>query len=273
MDRKKILIPIIIFTAIVISLIVVLNLGTRYNKLAISESKWNSIKDTRSENENLVLEDIEFNDYKLIIDENNNTIYYSAVNDSKNKYNPNVSYSTNIKNAKLAFFTDEITEEKVKSDYKFKIMIYDDKEYHIYNLICTDLPILNIRYKEEAENKQKSIPMEIYVFNNLANTPNKITVSSGKFKINEDNYTFSLNMMTPGKNMRDNKISILNMKPNSEYILTALNNGEEDKQENTEENTENTNSTEPKNHRVELFINNEYKGIYSLGYVQKENKK
>ena len=139
-------------------------------------------------------------------------------------------------------------------------MIYDDKNYHIYDLICTDLPILNIRYKEEVEKKKKNIPMEIFVFNNLANTPNKITISNGKLKINEDGYVFALNMTSPGKNKRDNKISILNMKPNSEYILTEI---------QAEETEIIENDKEPRNHRVELFINNEYKGIYSLKYLLK----
>ena len=264
MSRKKILMPIIIFTAIIIFLIIVLNPSTRYKNLSINESKWNSIKSKRTENKSVVLQDIKFNDYNLIIDKNNNTIYYSLVKTSKNKYNPNVSYSSNNKNVKLAFFEDEITDEKVKSNYKFKIMIYDDKDYNIYDLICTDFPILNIIYKEYVGDKKKNIPMEMVLFNNLANTPNKITVSNGKLKIDENNYTFSLNMTTPGKNIRDNKISILNMKPNSEYLLTGINNVEEIASKET--------GKEPRNHRVELFTNNEYKGIYSLGYVKEENK-
>lgn len=256
MNRNKILITIIIFTAIIIFLLIVLSPNTRYKKISISESKWNSIKNSRNENQNLVLEDIKFNDYSLIIDKNSRTLYYSLVNDSKSEYNPNVSYSTKNRNVKLAILSDEITDEKVKSNYKFKIMVYNNEEYNIYDLIYTDLPIVNIKYNENIENKQKNIPMEIYVFNNLANTPNRITISKGKLKINEGgNYTFSLDMITPGNNIRDNKISILNMKPNSHYILTT----EESKDAN-------------KNHKVELFINNEYKGIYYLGYIQKENK-
>ena len=258
MKRKKILIPIIIFTAIIIFLIIFLNPSHRYNKISGAENKWNSIKDARTENDNLVLEDIEFNDYNLIIDKNNNTLYYSLVNDSKNKYNPKITYRTIDKNVKIAILSDEITDEKVKSDYKFKIMIYNDEEYHIYDLICTDLPLLNIKYKEDVGNKQKNIPIEIYLFNNLSNTTNKITLSSGKLKINEGSLSFSLNKTSPGKNVRDNKISILNMKPNSEYTLTQVMNKES---ENIDT------SGEPKNHRVELFINNEYKGIYLLGYI------
>ena len=110
----------------------------------------------------------------------------------------------------------------------------------------------NIIYIKAKENSQKNIPMEMYLFDNLSNIPNKISISVGKVKINQKNYVFSLHMLTPGKNKRDNKISILNMKPNSEYILTPIS--------NEIENNINT------NHRVELFINNEYKGVYSLEY-------
>ena len=67
-------------------------------------------------------------------------------------------------------------------------------------------------------------------------------------------------MTSPGKNKRDNKISILNMKPNSEYVLTEI---------KSEETQIIENDKEPRNHRVELFINNEYKGVYSLKYLLK----
>ena len=255
MSKKKLLIPVIVFTAIIIVLIIVLNPSHKYNKLSISVSKWNSIKDSRIENENLVLEDIKFNDYKLIIDEKNNTIYYSAVNDSQNKYNPIVSYKANNRNVKLAILSDEITDEKIKSSYDFKVMIFDEKEYHIYNLVFTDLPILNIEYKETVGNMRKSITMEMYLFDNLSNLPNKVIISKGKLRINEDNYTFSLHIISPGKNIRENKISILNMKPSSEYSLTAINKSENEEQGSNVDN---------ESHRIELFLNNEYKGVYSL---------
>ena len=259
MSKRKIFVSVIIFTVVIVILIIALNPIHKYNRYFISESKWKAIQESRIENKNLVLEEINFNDYKLIIDENNNTIYYSLINDSQNKYNPNVSYSTNSKIANLAILSDEITDEKVKSNYQFKIMIYNEKEYHIYNLKCTDLPILNISYNSNEEINQKNIPMEMYLFDNLTNIPNKITISSGKVKMNENNYIFSLHMLTPGKNKRDNRISILNMKPNSEYVLTPISN-------------ELGNEID-RNHRVELFLNNVYKGIYSLGYTDEKTRK
>ena len=258
MSKRKIFVSVIIFTVVIVILIIALNPIHKYNKYFISESKWKAIQESRIENKNLVLEEIKFNDYKLIIDEKNNTIYYSLINDSQNKYNPNVSYSINSKIANLAILSDEITDEKVKSNYQFKIMIYNEKEYHIYNLKCTDLPILNISYNSNEEINQKNIQMEMYLFDNLTNIPNKITISSGKVKMNENNYIFSLHMLTPGKNRRDNKISILNMKPNSEYVLTPITN-----ESGNEGNI---------NHRVELFLNNEYKGVYELRDIEEKLK-
>ena len=108
---------------------------------------------------------------------------------------------------KIAVLSDEITDEKVKSNHIFKLMIYNENEYHIYNLKCTQFPIMNISYKQEMNDK-KNIPMEMYLFDNLTNMPNKVTISDGKIKAseNQNSYKIMLNMMTPGKNIRENKI-------------------------------------------------------------------
>lgn len=254
MDRRKILIPVIAFTGLIIILIIVLNPKQKYNKLSVNISKWNSILESRIESENLILENIKFNDYKLIIDEKNNTLYYSLLKESRNKYNPKVEYSSNSSNTKLIILSDDITDEKIKNNHYFKIMIYNEKEYHIYYLKCTDLPILNISYNEAEESKPKHIPIEIYLFDNISKIPNRITISRGDLKKKEDDFIFSLYMLTPGKNQRDNQLSILNMKPNSDYILT----------------TQNNESQNEINNKIELFLNNEYKGVYFLKYIDKK---
>ena len=53
------------------------------------------------------------------------------------------------------------------------------------------------------------------------------------------------------------------MNPNSEYTLTKL--------DNSQLQEDNINM-ENKKHRVELFLNNEYKGVYSLGYIEEKNQ-
>ena len=119
------------------------------------------------------------------------------------------------------------------------------------------LPILNISYNEAEESKPKHIPIEIYLFDNISKIPNRITISRGDLKKKEDDFIFSLYMLTPGKNQRDNQLSILNMKPNSDYILT----------------TQNNESQNEINNKIELFLNNEYKGVYFFGYIDKKIRK
>ena len=256
MSRKKIIIPIIVFTGLIIILLFIINPSHEFNSLIVNESKWNSIIGTRTENKNLSLQDIYFNEYKLIIDEQSNTLYYSVINESQNKYNPVVNYKCNDKDIKIAVLSEQITDEKIKSDYEFKIIIYNQKQYKIYNLKCTDLPIMNISYSNEDEISEKNIPMEMYLFDNLSNIPNKITVSRGKIKNEQGSYIFSLQMLTPGKNKRDNRRSILNMKPSSEYILTK------------DQTTSNTQAQQQPKHKIELFLNNQYQGTYYLEGMQ-----
>lgn len=257
MSRKRVLIPIIFLTIIIIILVVVLGNKTRYNRISVSQNKWDSIISARSEDDKLVLEDLEFNDYNVVIDERSDVLYYSLMNTSKSKYNPNIKYSASDENAKMVILSDEITDEKVKNGHKFRIMIYNSKKYHVYDLICTDLPILSVTYMDKGSDRQKNVPVEIYLFDNLSDLPNKVVKSRGKFRSNDGFYELSLNVMTPGRNVRENKVTILGMSPESGYVLTKTDDElVDDLDRNREE------------HRVALFINGEFKGIYSVGTVE-----
>ena len=246
MSKKKLIIIVISITCAIIALIYILSPRSTYNTISVTESKWNSFMEARTLNTNLVLEEINFNDYKLMID--GNTLYYSLIKDSKYSFNPKVSYVANRENVKLAILKDEITIEKVNNDYQFKVMIYDEKEYNTYTLKCTTLSILNINYSEEIG--QKDIPMEIYLFDNMAHIPNKITISGGRVKASDSDIFFSLHILTPGKNRRESPKSILNMRPSKEYVLTPIN-GEVEEEVGM-------------GRQVELFLNNKYKGRYII---------
>lgn len=120
-------------------------------------------------------------------------------------------------------------------------MVYSDKEYKIYSLICTDMPMLNIISPDEEKGFAT-----IFLMDNLTNKPNKITISDAKInKDEEDNYMISFEMRTPGKNIRKNKVSLFNMPPESDYILEVS-------------------KTERSSINVELFTNNKYVGKYTL---------
>ena len=112
----------------------------------------------------------------------------------------------------------------------------------------------NISYNQDKDIDQNNIPMEMYLFDNYSVIPQKIVTSSGKIKRIEEGYLISLYKLTPGKNKRDNIISILNMKPSSNYLLLIPN--------------EMINENNKGKQRVELFLNNEYQGNYTIDGIE-----
>lgn len=287
MNRKILLIIVLAISILGVLIVLMLNPQIKFNDLCINEDKWNSIVSSRS-SANLSLKNIKFNDYELIIDDENSKIYYSVIKNSTNKFSPSVSYTANTHNTKVAILEDEITEDKIMNNHEFKVLLYDNNTYRIYGLYCTSFPMLNIIYDEQNANGNKNIPMNMYLFSNFDNGINRTVRSEGTISENEGedgvtNYKFSLKMTTPNNNERDNVISLLHMKPNSEYYLNAINIGENDSPLKKDmkgpkeklDRVENRKMIsgddmmpfkEKNEQRVELFINNEYIGLYSLSY-------
>ena len=273
MNKKRLLIIILVFTFLLIFGIYLFNKKNKYNSLVVSNEKYEEIKQSRMESNGIKIENIKFNDYSILIDEDKNTLYYSMI-DNSSKYNPTVKYDT--KNYKVVV-SEEITEEKVNNNNMFKLMIYDDSKYHEYNLIVTSLPILNITYEENTK-KDKRIPIELYLFDNRNNAHKKVLNSRGDLNIiNSDNdkknYTFSLISESLGRNERENNVSILGMQRHSEYLLNSLYDDEEKIRNVFTTNlwNEMSFSKNDNSEYVELFINNHYVGLYSLGYnIEKE---
>lgn len=241
--KKWLFIVILGLTIFIIVIILVLNYKTKYNKLIVSNDKWNSIISSRKLSNSIKFNSIEFNDYNLLIDEDNSIIYYSII-DVSNKYNPLIKYNTNKKvNIKV---NNNITDKVLEDNDSIKIILYNDKEYRIYTLVVTKYPILNITYKEEF-NKRK-VDVDIYVFDNYINSPRRVLKSNGRLKIIEEDkiYSFSLLKDSLGHNERNNHISLFGMDKQNEYLIKV------------------TNKINDKERYVQLFINNKYKGIYTF---------
>ena len=246
MNKKRILTIILALTIFSIIIILVLTHKTKYNKLVITNDKWNNIINSRNISTDINIESIEFNDYNLLIDEYNSTIYYSVV-DIKNKYNPSVKYKAN-KKVSIAI-NNIITDELLEKTNSLKIMIYNDIEYKIYTLVATNYPILNITYNETESNK-RIFDIKLEIFDNYINSHQKVLKSDGILKIIEkDNeYSFSLKKESLGHNERNNHISVFGMEKQNEYLIKEAD------------------TTNEFNRYVQFFINNKYKGIYTFGH-------
>ena len=247
MNRKWLLGTILVLTSLAIVVILVLTSGTKYKKLIISEDKWNSIVGNKNMSTSISLKNIKFNDYNLLIDEENSIIYYSVV-DVKNKYNPSVEYTINGKNIKIAF-NNEISDEVLENTDALKVLLYDNNSYRIYNLVATNYPILNVNFSA-SEFGRKKIDIKLEIFDNHVDSPNRVVKSDGILRVIEEDkeYAFSLRKESLGHNERENHISIFRMDKQDEYLIKA------------------TDITEKQEKYVHFFINNKYKGLYTFGH-------
>lgn len=243
MKKKLILLALLLIPIILLSTILIIDSLSRYNKYVVSSSKWNEITNNRIESNNISINTISFSDSSLLIDENNNILYYSLINSSK-KYNPIIEYLSNSK-------TKLIINNKISKDKDINIMIYNDKYYHIYTLKITNLPMLNIDYKDI--NKGKWVELSLY--DNRSNSFHKKLKIDGNIKYNNDldEYYVSLKKESLGHNKRDNKISILGMDMSSEYIIKSTSSNENQRE-------------------IELFVNNKYIGKYYIFYDTERSK-
>ena len=251
MNRKKLLGIILVLTGLAIAIIIIPKLNIRYDKLVISSDKWNSIISGRNLSTGINIESIEFNDYNLLIDNDNSVIYYSIVDSSK-KFNPRVKYKTNTKVSIVT--NDGITDNKLEQTDSLKIMIYNDKDYRVYSLVVTNYPILNVIYKDNKDEKNKVVAL-LELFDNHTHSPQRVLKSDGKIRVIEENniYSFELFRESLGNNKRKNHVSIFGMEKRDEYIIKKVD------------------ITNNEDRYIRLFINNKYSGLYSLGPKDKIN--
>lgn len=284
MNKKIVLACIIIITLVFICTMNFFYKDTKYDNLVIDEEMWNKIINTRSISDSNLITSIKFNDYEIVYDNANCTYYYSLIESLDNKYNPNVNYKTNKKDLKIAM-SKQITDEVIENNTVINILVYNDIEFSIYNLKCTSLPLLNIVCSESPDNisKQEDTDMNLYLFDNSKSTKKRITRSDGKIHVRgaitalfeKKGYKISLTQESLGNNTRKNFVSLLGMRQDDDWILYAAYNDQE-KVRNvfatnlwyescSQNNIFNINNGNQYKY-VELFLNNEYWGLYALGY-------
>lgn len=249
MNKKWLLAIILVLTISAVGVIIISKIKNTYNDYVLSESDWNKIISNRDESTSINLKNIEFNNNDLLIDENNNTIYYSIV-DTNNKYNPSVEY-TSKDNIKLAI-NKKITDELLDKEEQLELMIYDDNNYHIYSLYATTYPILNLNYKNDKDLSNKKQLVDLYIFDNHKDAFQRVVKSDARFEIVEENseYNFSLTKQSLGRNKRENNISIFGMPKQDDYKLVKVEEKEADKK------------------YVLFFMNNKSMGLYSLEHKE-----
>ena len=163
----------------------------------------------------------------------------------------------------------------------FRLAAYNDSFYHEYALVCTTLPLMNI--ESDTQVGDEDVPVHMTLFDNRKGAAQRLTQSDGDMHIRggstrtypKKGYKLSLTKESLGNNVRLNKVSLLGMRQDDDWILYAAYNDPE-KIRNVFSSVLWKNTCAMDNafgidngmeyRYVELFLNGEYWGLYALGY-------
>ena len=211
----------------------------------------------------------EYNGVSLPYDEEKD-IYYLTV---KDVYNFDIYYD-NKSSIKKIIYKDRV-----------KIIAYNKYKYKIYNIILTDLPIVNINlndkneYKEIISDEYKEGSVTILDNESKSNFV-KVINKSAKFKTRGNSSlifekkSYSIRFFDPKTNKDLTVDNVLGLKDSNMLALNSLYEDDSKIRDvmslNLWRNIDGNCGYDVNIHYVELFINNKYYGLYGLSNVINE---
>lgn len=252
-----------IFILLLITLLITLYYGIF--GFSVSYLSENEIKETRKPKDNLISY-FKINNIETTYDKVSDIYYYSVPLDQKGKKHTlklelDDGYKYKIKNHK----TNVITVDYEKT---YSIIIYNKKNYKEIKLVLTNLPIINITTDSEiTENDTNSI----FKYINPSNLDKTISYNSkmhirGATSKNYDKKSYKINIYNSSYD-KEKQINISNFYYGSSFILDALYR-DTSKIRNVlatklwNDLSDDFTDVDVYSEFVEVFINNEYKGLY-----------
>lgn len=253
-----------------------------YKSCVASDVVFNNIIENRKESKPESC-DVYFNGEKLFYDSHNNVYYYSLIEGSTKSYDPTIMILSDFSEEKIVF-NDYITDEGIASDKSIRFAVYDDEYFFASELKCTTLPIISIETEKEiSDSPDESVEMNIAVFDNRSGVTKRLLESFGKTHVRgattlanpKKNLRISLTSETKSGNIKKNKLSLLGMRKDDDWVLNSLCVDPEKVRDvfstNLWENTAATDNSYRLNlgveyKFVEVLLNGEYHGLYALGY-------
>lgn len=238
------------------------------------EALW-EIEDTRYESDVPLVTYLENNGAPLGYDAKSNTFYCTLGLDSGSDW-PDILLTAPRAEGVAICFSDDYTydwcDQAISEGYSYELLAYTDKEYHYFNLVFSGLPIVSLYSGDSIGTEYTPIYSSV---SSAQHTPVKSLAKAhlrGCSSMSSDKPSFRLEFHTISQNGKDKKdsISVLGMPADSDWLLIA-------------------NPTDPtrlRNHlawtlwrlwnseqdafsllqsqMVEVFVNDEYMGLYQL---------
>lgn len=282
--KKKIGIALLLVSGILaVYLICFLGEPVRLGKMSVNEEELQMIINSRVIRRGGIklLNALSFDGQQLFFDDGSDTFYYSLEKGSRSAYNPYVKVKAAREGVSVAVLDAVITARDIREAKVFRVVAYNDVYYDEYRLVCTTLPLMNIACDAEIGDEDTAVHMTL--FDNSRGAAQKYTESDGKMHIRggstraypKKGYKLSLTTKSLGDNKRANKVSLLGMRQDDDWILyAAYNDPEKIRNVFSSGVWKNTcskdNALDVDNgmeyQYVELFMNNAYWGLYALGY-------
>ena len=243
------------------------------NIKTIDENKIKYIKRNRQESKYDLIS-LEYNKSKIPYDKKNNKYYIS-------KYDK--GYDIDI------YYNDSTIIRYILSKDKnsIRLIAYNKNKYKVYNVCLSKFPIVSINANNKKNTKElitdKYIYGDINIFDNKT-YKNKLNIinESAKFKtrgiasLNFEKKSYTIQFID-SKNGKEKIVNdFLGLERNNKFALNSLYEDESKIRDilslNTWENISKNNSNKIKMEYVEVFINNEYYGLYGFSEIINEHK-
>lgn len=247
----------------------------------VSDRELEDIKSMRVESNESLICTLNFNNNDLFFDPYSQTFYYSLINGDSKAYDPPVKFEAADSHVRLAVGPVNISAETISSNAAITIIAYNEKNFSQYSLKCSTLPLMNIMCPEEISDEK--VHMQLKLFDNQNNCTIRNIDSDGFIHLRgattkrfpKKGYRISLTQSDKNGSIVSNKCSLLDMRKDDDWLLYAAYNDQEKIRHVFSTNLwkfscamDNSlgldNGMEYK--YIELFINNEYYGLYALGY-------
>ena len=242
------------------------------NQYYVTDSAWDALISSRHENLSLEPGKIIFNGTPLQLDAEGNRLFYLVQPSAISYQLPSVVIDN--KEINIATRCQSFNLDDIQNNHEYEILIYNQHEFRKMSLVLTTLPIMNIDTlgTPDIGDEDSLAAIQLYSPDDTIGSKTYIHLRGSTSKILEKQ-SFKLNLIND--NGKNNKLSLLNMRSDDDWILNSLY-GDFEKVRNilsaqlwkdccSEHNLSGAqNSFEYR--FVELFIDNSYYGLYLLGY-------
>lgn len=176
-----------------------------------------------------------------------------------------------------AVFVDDYSydypSDSVSMGYRYELMAYTEKEYQYFGIVYTSLPIVTLRAETEIGNEY------VPAFMSVSSAQHEPIVSmahvherGGGYVLREGKYSYRVEFQQIGSSGRSKArdLSVLGMEPDSDWLLIANAKDQRCVQNHLAFKLWNKWASDEhafmklETHMVEVFVDNEYKGLFQL---------